>query len=286
MNRQLLSFLAVVVSVSMCAQDAVRAQTRPSALSEKVAGQATAAVPPSAPIDSSYALGVGDVLEISLVGRSEFGSRVRISADGTILLPMIGVVPATNRTVSDLADQVRQALIKGQFYSDPVVRAEVVGISSRYATILGAVGNPGLLPLDRNYHLSEVLSKIGGRAGSGADYILLTHSAGGPTERYYISKLASGSADQDPIVKPGDKIFIPSADAEVFYISGQVNKPGSYPVTEGLTIRKALAEGGGVNENGSENKVKVVRDGKTVKSPKLDDPVKPGDILTFGEKLF
>ena len=146
MNRQLLSFLAVVVSVSMCAQEAVRAQTRPSALSEKVAGQATAAVPPSAPIDSSYALGVGDVLEISLVGRSEFGSRVRISADGTILLPMIGVVPATNRTVSDLADQVRQALIKGQFYSDPVVRAEVVGISSRYATILGAVGNPGLLP--------------------------------------------------------------------------------------------------------------------------------------------
>ena len=40
--------------------------------------------------------------------------------------------------------------------------------------------------------------------------------------------------------------------------------PGSYPVTEGLTVRMAIAKGGGVNENGSEKKVKLVRDGKTL----------------------
>ena len=285
MTRQFLTIVAFVASISMFAQEVI-AQQRPNAPADKVAGSPTAAVNPSVPIDSSYALGVGDILEISLVGRSEFGSRVRISADGTILLPMIGVVPATNKTVSDLADQVRQELIKGQFYSDPVVRIEVIGISSRYATILGAVGAPGLLPLDRNYHLSEVLSKSGGRSGNSADYILVTHAGGGPSERYYISKLASGTPEQDPIVRAGDKIFIPSAEDEVFYISGQVNKPGSYPVTEGLTVRMALARGGGVTENGSENKVKIVRDGKPVKSPKLEDPVKPGDIFTIGEKLF
>jgi polysaccharide export outer membrane protein len=199
---------------------------------------------------------------------------------------MIGVVKAAGRTVSDLSDDVRQALIKGQFYSDPVVRVEVVGISSRYATILGSVGNPGLLPLDRNYRLSEILAKIGGRTGAGADYILVTHAAGGPTERYYISKLASGDGERDPIVKSGDKIFIPSADAEVVYISGQVNKPGTYPLTEGLTVRMVLAQSGGVTENGSENKFKLIRDGKPLKSVKLDDPLKVGDILTFGERLF
>jgi polysaccharide export outer membrane protein len=87
-------------------------------------------------------------------------------------------------------------------------------------------------------------------------------------------------------VQNGDKIFIPHADAEVFYISGQVNKPGSYPVTEGMTFRKALAEGGGVSENGSEKKLKVIRDGVPMKRVKLEDPIKVGDIVTIGERLF
>jgi polysaccharide export outer membrane protein len=294
MARKILSFLAISICVSLLASGGLMAQPRPTGSAQKQERPPQPQAPPSAvvtaqpaaPIDSSYLLGPGDILELNLVGRADFGSRARISPDGTILLPMIGVVPAGDRTVSELADQVRQALIKGQFYSDPVVRVEVVGISSRYATVLGAVGAPGLLPLDRNYRLSEVLAKIGGRNGAGADYILVTHAAGGPTERYYIAKLASGTPDQDPIVKSGDKIFIPTAEAEVFYISGQVNRPGSYPVTEGLTVRRALAEGGGVTENGSEKKFKIVRDGKPLKSVKLEDPVKPGDILTFGERLF
>jgi|SRR5579859_35944 len=287
-RKLLLCFAFLLASVALPPGTAP-AQPRPvtpQPTAPQASTQAPVAVQPSSPVDSSYELGGGDIIQIDLVGRTDFGSHARISNDGTILLPLIGVVKASGRTVSELADQIRQALIKGQFYSDPVVRVEVVGISSRYATILGAVGNPGLMPLDRNYRLSEILARIGGRTGGGADFVLLTHAAGGPTERYSIAKLASASGDQDPIVQSGDKIFIPPADTEVFYISGQVNKPGAYPVTEGLTIRKALAQGGGVNDNGSENKFKVVRDGKPIKSVKLDDPVKVGDIITFGERLF
>ncbi len=276
-------FCVGLVLISMLAATAANGQQRALAGATPAPGPT---IQPSTPIDSSYRLGAGDIVEINLVGRSEFGSRARISADGTILLPMIGVVVAADKTVSELADGIRQSLIKGQFYSDPVVRAEVVGITSRYVTVLGAVGSPGLIPLDRNYRLSELLARVGGRSGAGADYILVTPSGGGATQRYSIAKLAAGGSDQDPMVKNGDKIFIPNAEAEVFYISGQVMKPGNYPVTEGMTIRMALAQSGGVTENGSENKVKVVRDGKPLKTVKLDDPIKPGDILTFGEKLF
>jgi polysaccharide export outer membrane protein len=242
--------------------------------------------PQATAVDSSYLLGPGDVVEIGLVGRADFGSRARISTDGTIQLPMIGSIPAAQRTVLQLADDIRQALIKGGFYSDPVVRTEVVGINSRYVTVLGSVGNPGLLPLDRNYRLSEILARVGGKSGSGADYVVLTPASGGPSQRYSIPQLASGGPDKDPMVHTGDKIFIPTAENEVFYISGQVNTPGSYPVTEGLTVRMAIAKGGGVNENGSEKKVKVVRDGKPLKGVKLEDPVQVGDIVTVGERLF
>lgn len=239
-----------------------------------------------APVDSSYLLGFGDIVEIGLVGRADFGSRARVSTDGTILLPLIGKIQASERTVIELSEDVRQALIKGGFYADPIVRADVVSISSRYVTVLGNVGSPGLLPLDRNYRLSEILARVGGGSGDAADYVLLTKSGATSGQRYYIASLASGGVDQDPLVQSGDKIFIPTALTEVFYVSGQVNSPGQFPITNGLTFRMALAKSGGVTENGSEKKLKVVRDGKPLKKVKLDDIVKVGDIITIGERLF
>ncbi|HEX7886141.1 MAG TPA: SLBB domain-containing protein [Phenylobacterium sp.] len=247
----------------------------------------SASVPVSgAPVDISYILGAGDVIDIGLVGRNDFGSRARVNTDGMILLPYVGSIKAEGRTVLGFADDVRQALIKGGFFADPVVRADVVGVASRYVTVLGAVGSPGLMPLDRSYRLSEILAKVGGRTGSGAEYVLLTRAAGGEPQRYGITALASGTAEQDPTVGTGDKIFIPSIENEVFYISGQVRSPGTFPVSAGLTYRMAIAKGGGVGENGSEKKLKVVRKGEKLKKVKLEDLVQPGDIITIGERLF
>jgi polysaccharide export outer membrane protein len=279
------SFLRLAVPGVLLLAAPAMAQAPPAPQPPQSRPAAAPNTPQANAVDSSYLLGAGDVVEIGLVGRESFG-RARVSTDGTILLPMIGAIPAAERTVLQLADDVRQALIKGGFYADPVVRTEVVGINSRYVTVLGSVGSPGLLPLDRNYRLSEILARVGGRSGSGADYILLTRATGGPSERYSIAQLASGGSDKDPLVRTGDKIYVPTVENEVFYISGQVNAPGSYAVTEGLTVRKAIAKGGGVNENGSEKKVKIVRDGKTLKGIKLEDPIKVGDVVTIGERLF
>jgi polysaccharide export outer membrane protein len=246
---------------------------------------AGAAATPSAPIDSSYMLGSGDIIDLSLVGRGDFGGRARVNTDGTILMPYIGSIKAADHTVMELADIVRQALIKGGYFSDPVVRVEVASISSRYATALGAVGSPGLIPLDRSYRLSEIMAKLGGKGGNGANFVMLTH-AGGKPQRYAYDKLASGGPEDDPLVVAGDKIYIPPADAEVFYLSGEVMAPGAYPITDGLTVRMAIAKAGGVTQNGSETKVKITRDGKPLKGVKPDDPIKVGDLVAIGARLF
>lgn len=277
---------AASLPLSALAQGARPGAPAPAASSAEPQNAPAAAPAPATPVDSSYVLGAGDSIAISLVGRNDLNSRVRVSTDGTILLPFVGRLPAAGRTVLELAEDVRQALIKGGFFADAVVQAEVVGISSRYATVLGFVGTPGLIPLDRNYRLSEILARVGGRNGGGADYLVLTRAAGGASQRYSIDALASGGPDQDPVVAPGDKIYIPAADNEVFYINGQVNTPGTFPLTTGLTFRQAIAKGGGVNENGSEKKIKVVRGTETLKKVKLDDPVKVGDVITIGERLF
>ena len=231
---------------------------------------------------AAYILGRDDVIEVGLLGRNDFGGRARVQADGTIQLPFIGKVLAVDRTAAELSDIVRKALQAGGYFADPVVTVEVVGYSSRYVTVLGSVGTPGLVPINRPYRLSDILARVGGVRDGAADY-LVVRSADGQDRRFLIRDLATGNIDQDPVVKAGDKIYSPTA--ETYFIYGQVNSAGSYVLTSDMTVRKAIAKGGGLTESGSDKKVEVQRAGKKVKV-KLDDPIQPGDVLVVGERLF
>ena len=106
----------------------------------------------------------------------------------------------------------------------------------------------------------------------------------GPERRLSITSLATGDASQDPVVTPGDKIFSPMA--EVFYVSGQVKTPGSYPVLAGMTLRMAIAKGGGLTDIGSDRGVKVTHKDGNVEKLDLDGKIAPGDVIVIGERLF
>jgi len=243
------------------------------------AGPAIAAPEPAS---SAYILGRDDVVEVGLLGRTDFGGRARVQADGTVQLPMIGKVPAADKTTSEFSDTVRKALQTGGFFSDPVVTVEVVGYASRYVTVLGAIGSPGLVPINRPYRMSEILARVGGVRDNAADYLIVRPEKG-EERRILIRDLATGDLSQDPYVQPGDKIFAPLAD--VYYIYGQVNSPGSYTLQSGMTVRMAVAKAGGLTASGSDKKVDNTRDGKKVKVD-LAAPVKAGDILVVGERMF
>jgi polysaccharide export outer membrane protein len=243
--------------------------------------QAPAPVAPSTAASSPYALGPGDVIEIEVLGQQDFGKpRVRIRPDGSVPLPMIGDVSAANLTISEFARNVERRLVQRQLYTAPSVNADIVSYASRYVVALGAVGQPGLVPVDRAYRVSEVLARVGG-AKEGAQYVILS-SPTGEQRKIAIDDLAR-SAAADPFVQPNDKLFVP--EAETFYIYGQVNAPGAYPVREGMTLRQAIARGGGLTASGSEKKLRVHRGNEKLRL-KLDSVLRPGDVLVLGERLF
>lgn len=231
---------------------------------------------------SAYILGRDDVIEVGLLGRADFGGRARVQADGTIQLALIGKLPAAEKTTAELSEAIRKALQAGGFFADPVVTVEVVSFTSRYVTVLGAVGSPGLVPINRPYRLSEILARVGGVRDGAADYLVI-RSDGGKETRPLVRELATGDLTQDPYVSPGDKIYAPMA--ELFYIYGSVNSPGAFPLQEGMTARMAVAKAAGLTESGSDKKISVTRNGKKVKV-KLDDKIQPGDVMVVGERLF
>ncbi|MCT2398408.1 SLBB domain-containing protein [Novosphingobium mangrovi (ex Huang et al. 2023)] len=240
-------------------------------------------VPPPPAMAEGYVLGPGDMIEVSVVGGNEGPMRVQIQSDGSILLPLIGNVTAGGKTVLQLRDDISTALQAGGFYTTPAVNVTIVTYASRYVTVLGAVAQPGAVPIERAYHVSDILARVGG-VKDGSAKIVKIRRADGTELSLDIAGIATGGPDEDPIVAPGDKIFVPTA--QTFYALGQVTRPGNYAVEEGMTLRKALAVAGGLTQLGSKKKVKVIRDGKELEHVGLDDPIEIGDVIEVGERFF
>jgi protein involved in polysaccharide export with SLBB domain len=75
----------------------------------------------------------------------------------------------------------------------------------------------------------------------------------------------------------------------LFFLSGEVNRPGGYPYQPGLTLEKALALASGLSPRAARNKIVVKRaselSGKE-KKIKMSDPVHAGDIVTVPQSFF
>lgn len=74
-----------------------------------------------------------------------------------------------------------------------------------------------------------------------------------------------------------------------FYVNGMVEKPGGYPFSPGMTVRKAISLAGGFKERASREKINIIRDDDSKQTPKkvgLNTAVLPGDIVTVEESFF
>ncbi|MGD9812243.1 MAG: polysaccharide biosynthesis/export family protein, partial [Sphingobium sp.] len=259
--------------------------TQPTATTASVPAQpATAAAGKEGlSMSDGYVLGIGDVVQVSVLGQSEFDVRVQVQNDNTIQLPFINSITAADLTVLQLRDKIRKALLAGGYYSDPAVAVTVVTFASRYVTVLGAVGSPGIVPIDRSYRMSEIIARAGGSGTVGVDTVILTRTDGTQL-RLSLDEIATSGPDKDPIVNAGDKVFV--EPAKTFYIYGQISSPGSYPIERGLTLQKAIARVGGLTSLGSIKRVKVTRDGREIKKFGLSELIKDGDVIVVGERFF
>ena len=279
----------VIASFGAFAATASAQSATPAAPPRPEAAKPAAATPAAVPAkteattaDSGYVFGPDDVIEVSVLGQPEFTTRARIRADGTIVLPYVGSTAISGDTPVSLAKRIAGVLKAGGYYSNPIVNIEIAGYASRYVIVLGAVGVPGLQPVDRPYRVSEIVARAGGIRGDGADFVVVRREKGGELKLPF-EKLATGDAEDDPFVLPGDKVYVPPA--ETYYIYGQINAPGVYPLRDKLTLRKAIARSGGLGAAGSEKKISVYRDGKKT-TIALDEPILPDDVVVIGQRSF
>jgi polysaccharide export outer membrane protein len=74
-----------------------------------------------------------------------------------------------------------------------------------------------------------------------------------------------------------------------FYVNGMVEKPGGYPYSPGMTVRKAISIAGGLKERASRDKINIIREDDLQQTPRhvdMNTAVGPGDIVTIEESFF
>ena len=291
MIRQLLIGFALALSLG-CSLAYAQAPTNPSTQPTVKSPTAQSSAQSSLITGKAYRIAPSDAITITVVDQPELGGPVRVDGDGTISFPHLGRLSVANMTQEQVAAIIASRLKTAGILSNAQV---VVTITSfgRQISVLGQVGLPGVYPIDRPETLSDVLARAGGVKGdTGAPYLILKRV--GPdgkmtTQQIDVNGLLSGATPSlDQLVDNGETIYVPLAP--IYYLSGYVNRPGVYPMNKQMTVEQALVSGGGVRDTGSENRTHIKRVGENGEmqelSVKLDDIVKPNDILIVPESWF
>lgn len=246
-----------------------------------------------------YQLGAGDIIRIFVYQNPDLTLETRVNEDGTITYPLIGNIKIGGKTVPSAEQTIAKALKDGGFIKQPQVTVVLLQNRSNQVSVLGEVNHPGRFPLENlNIRVSEMIaiaggitaggvSIAGGAITGGGDIAILTGVRDGKPFRkdIDIADMFLNNKPQDDVeVQGGDVIYVPRRP--VFYIYGEVQKPGSYPVQRSMTIREALAQGGGPTIRGTESGLRLYRRGAVAPNLQLDDPVQGSDVLYVRERTF
>ena len=109
---------------------------------------------------NAYAIGIGDVLEISVWKNPDLTTTVPVRPDGRISVPLLGDVQAAGMTPLAL----KQSLTDGykEYVTAPGVSVVVKEIHSRKIFVTGEVAHPGTFDLEPRTKLMQALALAGG----------------------------------------------------------------------------------------------------------------------------
>jgi polysaccharide export outer membrane protein len=239
-----------------------------------------------------YRIGPGDILKISVFKNPDLTLEARVSEVGAISFPLIGSVQVSDLTLPAAERKIGDLLKQGGFVVNPQVNILLETAFGNQVSVLGEVNKPGRYPLDAaGGHLSGMLATAGGIMPTGSDTVIVSGTRAGKPFRREIDVVKAameGSTADDVLLSGGDTVFV--NHQPMFYIYGQVQKPGQYRLERDMTVMQALAVGGGITTKGTRRGIVLHRrdaHGKVNEvEVSLDDDVKDSDVIYVKESLF
>jgi polysaccharide export outer membrane protein len=218
-----------------------------------------------------YILGPNDEIVILALNAEDIANKpIRITAGGDINLPMVGRIHVAGMTVEQLEGEVTERLRK--YIRNPEVAINVTGFKSQPVSVIGFVGNPGVIQLEGRKTLIEVLSMAGGLKQDAGYRVKITRKSewgpiplpsASPSGDYSVAEVNirgindATHPEENILILPFDVISVPRA--EIVFVMGEVRKPGGFALNDKQSISVlqliALSEGLGPNALGKKSKI-------------------------------
>ena len=125
-----------------------QAQPLGSSLAAGIAGRAAPARvgPAGTSPRADYVIGSEDLLEISVFEQPDLNRTVRVSGDGTISVPLLGIIPVDGLTTKEAEGKLRD-LLGEKYLTNPQVSVFVKEARSKKISVVGAVSKPGTVEM-------------------------------------------------------------------------------------------------------------------------------------------
>jgi polysaccharide export outer membrane protein len=300
MRRVLLAALLLVPVAALYGADGDTAGTQPVPAPESAKDGAANAVGPE-----DHPVGPEDLLEISVFEIPDLSRTVRVSAKGTISLPLLGEMRVDGLTSMQLETKLRDELTK-RYLQDPQVSVFVREYGSKKVSVIGAVGKPGVYEMLGSRTLLEILSQAGGLTPqAGAElYVIRPGKDGTGGEKLTVSVndlMISRNPALNLAIQPGDIISAPNDRPSYVYVDGAVKTPGRIEqlASRPISLLQAVAKAGGTTDRANLKGVQILRQQaggtqtvmqtnlKRIRQGKDPDPIlQDGDVVVVQETFF
>ncbi len=267
------------------------------------------------PIDpKNYILGPGDRLRINISGgvfekptTSEWSSEnidnyILVDPTGNLIIPRFGSINVLNTTIDNLEKKLNQ-ISKDRVYKNAIIGVNLIRLRSFRILVYGAVNQPGFVTVTPVTRLLDCLRYAKGlNKYANINLVQLIRD----NKKLEIDPklfLVNGNLNSNPIVKEGDKIYIPfnqnvknekenlvEYSSTDIIVTGFVRTPKRFAHVTGYTARDYIALAGGTLDIGNEKNSKIIQPNGNQINNALNTIVKPGDIINVPEasrsKLF
>jgi polysaccharide export outer membrane protein len=231
------------------------------------------------PEKQEYVIGVGDLLSITFWQRPELNTEARVTAAGTIELPLIGSVQAAGMTPTQLREAVlsRISLLDIRVTQAAVIVREY---ASKIVYVTGSVTAPGKLKFEAIPNLWQVILEAGGPQPTALlNDVTIVRGEGSQAGKIIhvdlTSALEQGNLASLPPIYPGDTVHIPGMPGgerggaisnipvsplerrDIVYVFGQVATPGIVNLDKNMDLLDALVLAGGPTEVANLKEVKL-----------------------------
>ena len=221
-----------------------------------------------------YKIGPEDLLEISVFEEEKLNKTVRVSSQGNISLPLVGILRVRDLTANELEREIRDLLAE-KYLQDPHVAVFIKEYRSQRISVIGAVEKPGVFDVAGQKTILDLLAMAGGLKEEAGQLLFLIRPPRPEEEGSKEKKepdeqiqktfmidleelLMRGDLTLNLSLTHGDVINIPVSGK--IFVGGEVNRPGGFLLKgKKVTVSQAIAMAEGLKPEARGGQAKIFR---------------------------